>query len=75
MKKMIATLCLLALSSCTMRTKFGPCIGVLDKEDPAIQYDLSVWNGFVGFVFAETIIVPVYVVAKDIKCPVAKGRP
>lgn len=70
MKKIIVILAALALSGCTSKTEFGECIGAFDDGDPALQYKLSVWNTILGVVFVETIIVPVVVVADQIRCPV-----
>ncbi len=59
----------LLLVGCTTHTEFGSCIGLLDKQNPKVEYELSVWNGFVAILFSETVVVPIYTVAKDISCP------
>lgn len=56
--------------ACTTRTQYGRCIGVADTPDQALEYELSLWNAFVAGLFSETLIVPLYTVAYDIKCPV-----
>lgn len=64
--------CLLLLCSCGFRTQYGDCIGVADQPKPELIYELSWWNAAVAFVFGETVIVPVYTVAKDIQCPTGR---
>ena len=59
----------LFLTSCTSQVNGKPCIGVVDDELPGTTYEVSVWNAIVAVIFSETIVVPVYTVAKQIKCP------
>lgn len=58
------------LSACTSSNAGGKCIGVLDKEQPGVEYRLATRNVVVGVVFVETLIVPAVVVFDEIKCPV-----
>ena len=70
MKKIsVAMILILALSGCTSSNAGGRCVGVLDQKKPGVEYSLSVWNIFLGLIFSETIIVPVYVVGKALECP------
>ncbi len=76
MKKIVAVLCLaLMLGGCTTRTALGECLGLftIDQKKPELLYDYSYWNLFMGFIFIETIIVPIIVVADGLKCPEAKN--
>ena len=59
----------MTLVSCTTHTKYGACIGLVDRQDPKLRYEVSWWNVFLGISLSETIIVPVYILAKDIQCP------
>jgi hypothetical protein len=73
MNKALAALLLVAtLAACTSSTEYGKCIGIADDKDPKLHYKLSVWNAFLGFIFVETIIVPVWVLADETFCPVGK---
>jgi hypothetical protein len=72
-KKFLVVLILfLFIFGCTSRTRYGECIGISDSENPALVYKISKWNVFLGIVFWETIIVPVWITLWEIKCPVAK---
>lgn len=71
MKKLFTVLSLsILLSGCTTYNGRGACIGVLDKPEPNKAYEICWWNCFVGFVFCETIIVPIIVACKQYQCPV-----
>lgn len=70
MSLMLASL--LLMSACTTRNQYGDCIGLMDQPVPGVKYELSWWNGFVAFIFSGTIVVPIYTVGADIKCPVQK---
>jgi hypothetical protein len=71
MKRVIALLALAALmSGCTSKNEFGECIGTFDDKKPGLEYKLSVWNTFLAVVFVETIVVPIVVVADEVRCPV-----
>jgi len=71
MKKtlILAALAALVLTGCTDSTKYGKCIGILDKENPGLQYSVSTWNLVVDFLFSETVVVPVVGVLSEFKCP------
>lgn len=65
----------IALSlGCTDRTEFGQCVGVADDEDPALLYRVDTWNLVGAIVFFETLVVPAFIVATCIRCPVAKRQ-
>ena len=73
MKKLIFCVVVLALcSGCTSRTPFGKCIGVLDKEDPKLDYEIKKTNVAVGILFAATVVIPAIVILTQTKCP--EGR-
>lgn len=74
MKNLILALTLVSLTACTKNVGGEPCIGVVDKEKPGIEYEVSLWNGAIAFIFSETIIIPIYTVAKQIKCPVERPK-
>lgn len=73
-----AVACVLMLSllasACTSRTEYGTCLGLDDddRKDPALVYDVSVWNVVLAVIFVETIIVPLWVAFKETSCPVAR---
>ena len=71
MKKFIlAALCVTMLSGCVSSTEYGDCVGIAATQNPALEYKASVWNLFLGFIFIETLIVPIVVLANDAACPV-----
>ena len=73
MKKiLIVALAAMFLVGCTSRTEYGNCVGLGEDQDPALHYKVSVWNAFLGIVFVETVIVPIYVVVDETFCPVGK---
>ena len=69
---LIAIVLALAVPACVSSTEYGKCIGIVDREDPKLDYKLSIWNTFLSVVFVETIILPIYVLATETKCP--EGR-
>jgi hypothetical protein len=70
MKNILAvTIIALYLSACTRSTSFGECIGIDDEPVPSLKYRYSLWNAGIALVFSETIIVPIYTLAKQIQCP------
>lgn len=69
MKKIILIGCLL-LAGCVNHTEYGKCVGLGDKQDPALEYKISVRNIIVGIVFVEMIAPPVYVAVDETFCPV-----
>jgi hypothetical protein len=76
MKKMIAAALMLALlTGCTSRTPYGQCIGAFDEKAPDVQYKVDGWNLAMAIIFFETVVVPVVVVATELRCPVATKKP
>lgn len=59
----------LFLASCTSSVKDVPCIGITDKENPGIEYEVSKGNIVIGTIFVETVFVPVNVLLYNWKCP------
>lgn len=74
MKHIVIILAIL-LAGCASKTDFGPCVGINDKQDPALVYKISVRNLVVGIVFMELIAPPVYVVVDQLYCPIGKVTP
>lgn len=73
MRKAIVGLFIIGcLTSCTQRTEFGECIGLVDEKNPALKYDISIWNGVVATFLSGTVVVPVWTLAKQIQCPSGK---
>lgn len=70
MKKFICILMLLILTACTSSTKYGSCIGIDDIEEKDRVYKVSLWNAALGFIFIETVIVPLWILAYETKCPI-----
>lgn len=71
MKMLLITFMLLN-SSCSGKNKHGECIGIIDKGDPKLAYELSGWNlgwSLIGF---EMILPPVLWATDYAKCPVAR---
>jgi hypothetical protein len=68
-KSLFALVIVALLSGCTRETSFGECVGLADKKDPELRYELSYWNVGIGVVFWETVIVPIVVAAKQLECP------
>ena len=71
-KTFIIVLSAVLLLGCTTHTQYGKCIGLADDKNPALIYKVDAWNVFLGIVFFETIIVPLYVVIDNAFCPVDK---
>lgn len=64
---------LVALSmGCTNYTQLGPCVGVDDEKDPALNYSVSTWNTMLAVFFSPSLIIPVYIVLENIQCPVSR---
>jgi len=71
MKTLFALLAIALLAAgCTSRTEYGECKGIADDHDPTLEYKVSAFNLAIGFIFSETIIVPVVVLADETTCPV-----
>lgn len=66
----IAAVLLLSLSACTTSNTMGKCVGYSEGSKNLENYSASVWNIFLGVVFAETVIVPVIVAGNNMYCPV-----
>lgn len=74
MKKLLIMLAIASiLPSCTSKTEFGNCIGVSrKKEDPSLEYELSIKNAVIGIVFFQIIAPPLYVLRDETYCPIGK---
>jgi hypothetical protein len=47
------------------------CVGIADPdENPELEYKLSAWNITMAILFSPSVIVPVYVLVDEVKCPV-----
>ena len=58
------------LGGCASHTEYGDCVGLGEDQDPKLVYKVSAQNLAVGFIFIETVIVPVYVAVDQFYCPV-----
>lgn len=45
-------------------------LATLNREDPAIEYEMSFGSCFFGIFFFETIVAPIYVIGWNIMQPV-----
>jgi len=70
--KLIALMMLVSLSGCKLNTDVGPCVGMLDKDDPEMVYELAGWNVAGAVIFSASVVIPAIVVLKAYKCPVRK---
>jgi hypothetical protein len=70
MKKVLAILTCLSMVSCTTNTKFGPCIGAFDKQNPNLEYKMSAWNISLAIFFISCIFPTVHVIVNETFCPV-----
>lgn len=76
MKKFITILmmgALLFIAGCTSNTEYGECIGVAQEHNPDLKYEYDLTNIVIAIIFSETIIVPVIIIATDLKCPTGKA--
>lgn len=62
----------MSLIGCTGKTQYGECVGLMDEHNIELKYSVSVWNAFVAILFSETLVVPVYTLAKQIQCPTGR---
>jgi hypothetical protein len=60
------------LSACQSRTDLGPCVGVNDKQDPALAYHVSTRNVVVGVIFFEMVAPPIIVAFDELYCPISR---
>lgn len=73
LKNFTIAMCLL-VASCAYSTKYGKCIGWLDKEDPELEYSVSVRNAFWSFIALETVVAPIVWGFGCAKCPTGLKR-
>lgn len=59
-------------AACESETPAGECIGAFDDQDPTLNYRASGRNIVLAVIFSETIIIPILVVASEVKCPTSK---
>ena len=60
----------LILAGCTSSTKYGPCVGIGERQNPKFYYKLSGWNIAIGLIFIEVIVPPIIVATDETFCPV-----
>ena len=70
MKFTVAIIVAFLIAGCTSSTDFGPCVGAFDDKDPALHYNVSSWNLFVGVFFFGLIAPPIFVIVDETFCPV-----
>jgi hypothetical protein len=74
MKHIVIILTIL-LAGCASQTEFGPCVGIGDKQDPALVYKISIRNAIIGVIFFQLIAPPFFVLVDEFYCPVGKATP
>jgi hypothetical protein len=75
MARVIAVVAMLAmLGACTSRTEFGKCVGLGQKQDPTLEYQVSAWNVVMGIVFFEMLLPPIFVATDELYCPIGKTQ-
>lgn len=73
MRKLLILLGIVLLAtSCSDRTEFGECVGLITPKDPTLVYDIRGGNVFWGIIGAEMVLPPIYVGLKNFYCPIAK---
>lgn len=70
MKKVIAIIVLSCLMGCMTKTEFGPCVGAWEDKKPQLIYKINPWNLFLGAVFFQLILPPIFVLTDETFCPV-----
>lgn len=70
MKTTMIILLLLALTGCQSSTQYGPCIGLGEDRNPALEYKLSARNLVVALIFIELIAPPIIVGVDETFCPI-----
>lgn len=60
------------LSGCTSKTEFGPCIGLGEDRNPALEYRLSANNLVWAVLGFELLAPPIVVAVNETFCPVSK---
>lgn len=58
------------LTGCASKTAFGNCVGLGEKQDPRLEYKVSVRNVIIGIFFVELIVPPIFVLVDQFYCPV-----
>ena len=53
----------------TSGTEYGECVGLGETQTESLVYEVDVGNVIIGIIGVETIIVPAYIVLKDLYCP------
>lgn len=71
MKKFLATiLIVLALASCEYSNEYGECVGINDKQNEAMTYDVSTRNVILGLMGSEMFFIPPAIVLLEATyCP------
>lgn len=68
--KLLVVCTLTLIAGCQSRTDYGSCIGLGEKQNPALRYRLSARNIAIGVVFIELIVPPIVVATDETFCPV-----
>lgn len=69
---LLACVVVMVLAGCTSSTEFGPCVGIGEDKNPALQYKLSANNLVWAILGFEIIAPPVIVAVNEIYCPVGR---
>lgn len=74
MKTILVLALLCGLAGCESENSYGKCVGVAqtDRRDPALIYDLSIWNAFWGVIGIEMIFPPILVLHHELYCPTGR---
>ena len=66
----IAIMVMAVQSVYTSETPYGDCLGLGETQTDSLVYEVPTGNVIVGIILVETVIVPAYIVLKDLYCPV-----
>ena len=53
----------------TSKTEYGECVGLGETQTESLVYEVDTGNVIIAIVGVESIIIPAYIVLKDLYCP------
>ncbi len=69
-KEILIILAALVFTGCTYNNDHGTCVGAFEDKNPALKYNISGWNAFMGLLGTSLLFVPTILVIKDATfCP------
>ena len=74
MKKFLAVISLMAVCTCSGSNQYGKCVGIMEKENPKLEYNINIWNTFWSAIGFEWILPPVLWVTSYAKCPIGPAE-